>query len=185
MKSTLALSRIQHLLKQRNMVLVACSALLLTNFTQALIVLCKSDHIIVMPPEIKQAFWVERHRVAPAYLEEMALFLSGLILNVSPASSAYQRDVVLRYATPASYGTLRRQLIADETRLAKHNVSTSFRPVEVKVDGFSVQLTGDLMTYVGDKRVAQVRETYTLVLSFKHGQVQLQSFTCPGESSHE
>lgn len=185
MKFKLAQGRIGHLLKQRNMLMVGCSALLATTCIQALCLLNKSEHVIIMPPEIKQAFWVERHRVAPAYVEEMALFLSGFILNVSPASSAYQRDVVLRYATPSSYGTLKRQLIADEKRLLKHNVSTSFRPIDVKVEGLNVQLTGDLMTYVGDKRVSQVRETYMVVLSFKHGQVQLQSFTCPGESAHD
>ncbi len=187
MKHILSRHRLQHLLRQRNMTLVACLFLLMSNAILCISVFSKDAYVVVVPPETKQAFQVSRNRVSATYLEEMAVFMGGLFLSVSPSSAAYQRDVILRYVTPESYGQLRAQLLEDERRLKQNNVSTVFRPIEVKVDpiNMQVELTGDLMSYVGDKRISQVRDAYTFTFKLVRGELQIKTFTCPRSINHD
>jgi conjugal transfer pilus assembly protein TraE len=186
MKHLLSEHRLKDLLKQRNMSLVLCAALVGINLLQALALFFKNEHVVIMPPEVKQAFWVERNKASSAYLEEMAVFLSGLALSVSPSSAAFQREVLLRYATPEAYSPLKAQLMQEETKLKKENIATVFRPHSAKIEMTSnrVELTGDLLTYVGDRRVTQARETYEMVFSLNRGQLQLKSFKCLGNKDN-
>ena len=184
MKHLLQQKRVSHLWRQRNIMMVGCVGLLVSNIILASIILNQNDHVIIVPPETKKEFWIERNRVSAGYLEEMTIFMSHLLLTVSPSSSAFQRDVILRYATPVAYSTLKTQLIEDETRLKKDNIATTFRPHEVSVDplNLKVELTGDLLTYVGERRISQVRETYLFTFKLQRGALQLASFKLKGQS---
>lgn len=180
MKHLLSRKRLTDLLRQRNLMLVCCGFLLLTSLIQAAALFYRDERILVVPPETRQAFWVERNLVSAAYLEEMAVFLADLALSVSASSAPFQREVLLRYATPESYSALKAQLLAQEERLRKDNIATSFRPIQIKVDLVQqrAELTGDLLTYVGDKRISQVRESYELRLLYKAGRLHLKSLKC-------
>lgn len=178
MKQFLQLRRLSSLVRQRNLLISLTAGMLASNIILSVCLLTKSEHVILMPPELKQQVWVERNQVSAAYLEEMAVFMTGLMLSISPTSAAYQHEIVLRYAGPESYGSLKAQLLADQQRLVKDNLSTVFRPHHVSADTsrHRVILSGDLMNYVGDKRVSQVRESYELVFTLQRGQLQLKSF---------
>lgn len=187
MKLVLLNARIRDVVAQRNSLLTVCFSLLLIAFVQALYTLFKSEHVVVVPPETKQSFWVERNRVSASYIEEMALFFATLILDASAGSAAYQRDVVLRYAVPESYGRLRAMLLEDEERYKKEQLSTSFKPASVQVDAknLTAHITGDLVSYVGQKRLSQVRETYRFQFVYKQGRLLIQSFEAVRSRDHE
>ena len=180
MKAYLSQARLKILLHHRYMLVCGCALFGTIAVLEGIALIFKSEHVVIVPPELKQSFWVEKSRASNAYLEEMGLFLISLILDNSPASAAYQRDVLLRYALPEFYSAFKTQLLADEERLKKENLSTNFRPLDVKVSRQSnhVEITGDLMGFVGDKRDFQARETYLLVLLFKKGRLFIQSFKC-------
>ena len=178
MKIRLLKSRLGDLLQQRNLLLSLVVGLLIINFTQALFTLFRSERIIVVPPDINQEFWLEQNKVSPVYLEEMALFFADLILESSPSSAAYKREIILRHTISSGYGPLKIRLLEDEKRLKKEHVTTSFQANSVKVNPskLNVELTGDLHRFVGEKRISQSRDTYQFKFDYRHGRLQIKSF---------
>ena len=178
MKRRLEKIRLRSLLAKNAKMCWLVAALLAVNSAQALYILTKSERTVLVPPELSQEVWVEKGRVSASYLEEMTLFLTTLILDASPSSSAFQRDVVLRYVDSASYASVKRYLLNDEERLKKLSLSTSFKPTQVHVDTASnkVRIVGELMGYVGGRRVSQVKEMYELKFTFKKGRLWLSEF---------
>lgn len=186
MKTALSSARLKVLLHHRYMLVCGCAVLGIIAILEGFALIFKSDHVVIVPPELNQSFWIEQNRASNAYLEEMGLFFISMILDHSPASCAYQREIILRYTLPESYSVLKTQLLADEERLKKENLSTNFRPIDVKVSRQSnhIEITGDLIGFVGDKRVFHTRETYLLALLFKKGRLFIQSFKCVRSSRH-
>jgi conjugal transfer pilus assembly protein TraE len=86
---------------------------------------------------------------------------------------------VLRYVIPESYGAMTEQLIREEERLKKDQVSVHFHPIEVRVypDTLSTEVTGDLLSYVSDKKVTDQRETYRFQFQNRGGKLMIESFT--------
>jgi conjugal transfer pilus assembly protein TraE len=178
MKHQLSNSRLGSLVHQRNLFLVLIAALLIITFTQALFTLFRSERIVVVPPDLKQEVWLEQNTVSSAYLEEMTLVYASLILESSPESAAYKRDIILRHTSPESYGALKRRLVEDEQRLKREHVTTSFQPNGIKVDSslLTVEVTGDLLRFVGEKRISQSRDTYQFQFEYKAGRLSIKAF---------
>lgn len=180
MKFKLAKARFAALVKQRNLLYFWCTLFATISILQAIALLMKQERVVLVPPELKQHVWVEKNRVSKAYLEEMGLFFLHLALDISPSSAAFQRDMLLRYALPEQYSSLKRALLEDEQRLQKENLSTYFRPTSVLVhpSQTSIDLTGDLIGLVGDKRIFQVREIYRITLHVHKGRCFLKALQC-------
>ncbi|HUX80186.1 MAG TPA: type IV conjugative transfer system protein TraE [Alphaproteobacteria bacterium] len=178
MKLRLLNNRLGDLLHQRNLILALGLGLLGLNFTQALFTLFHSERIVVVPPDLKQEIWLEKNRVSASYLEEMALVFADLILESSPASAAYKRDIILRNTVSEGYGPLKTQLLRDEDQLKKDHVTTSFQPNAIKVDAhkLTVELTGDLLRFVGEKRISQSRDRYQFQFEYRVGRLLIKSF---------
>jgi conjugal transfer pilus assembly protein TraE len=178
MKIRLLNHRLGDLLHQRNLLLSLSVGLMSLNFTQALFTLFHRERIIVMPPDLKQEVWLEKNKVSASYLEEMALFFADLILESSPESTAYKRDIILRNTVSEGYGPLKAHLLSDEERLKKDHVTTSFQANSAKVDPhhLTVELTGDLLQFVGEKRVSQSRDRYQFQFAYKAGRLLIKSF---------
>ena len=171
-------NRLGDLSHQRNLLLALVASLLLLNSLQALYILFHEKRVILVPPDLKQEVWLEKHTVSASYLEEMALVFSTFILESSPESAAYKREIILRYAASDGYGALKRQLLSDEERLKKDHVVTSFQANSLKVDPshLTVDLTGDFLRFVGEKRISQSRDTYRFQFTYKAGRLLIKSF---------
>ena len=178
MKIRLLNTRLGDLLHQRNLLLALIASLLVINGIQALFTLFRNERVIVVPPDLNQEVWLEKNKVSASYLEEMALVFAYLILESSPESAAYKREIILRYAASDGYGALKRRLVEDEQRLKKDHVTTSFQANSLKVDSpkLTVDLTGDLLRFVGEKRIAQSRDTYRFQFDYHHGRLFIKSF---------
>lgn len=170
--------RLHHLLQQRNLLLSLAAALLLINFTQSLFTLFHRERIIIVPPDVRREFWIEKNKVSASYLEEMGLFFANLILESSPESAAYKRDIILRNTAAGGYGLLKAQLLRDEEQLKKEHVTTSFQASSITVnpDKLIVNLTGDLLRFVGEKRISQSRDTYQFQFDYQHSRLLIKSF---------
>jgi|JI6StandDraft_1071083.scaffolds.fasta_scaffold80638_3 conjugal transfer pilus assembly protein TraE len=187
MKVKLFHHRMTDLLGQRNSLLFVGAGLLALNFTQALFTFSKSERIVVVPADVRQEFWVEKNQVSASYLEEMAIVFTDLILENSPKGAAYRRDIILRHTAASGFGALKSQLLEDEARLKKEHLSTSFHANSIKVNpgALAVEIKGDLMRYVGDKRISQSRDVYELVFEYHRGQLLLKSFKLIGSDKND
>lgn len=174
-------SRLFQLVKQRNRYIVFAMGLLVTNFIQTLIIFCMIGnwHTVVVPAGLSKTFWVSHSDVSESYLSEMTQYFAGLALNISPDNAAYQRDAILKYTDPASYGRLKNQFIANEDHLKQNNLTTSFYPVDIQVDTqqLTAKITGDLKSYVGSQLTSSVRQTYLAMYTYHHGRLLISQFS--------
>lgn len=179
MRFSLNQKRLSHLLLQRNFLVSLSGALLVSNVLLATLVFSKNTRVVITPPDVKQQYWVEGNRFSPSYVEEMALHLTHLLLDVTESSIIPQGEVLLRWVSPDTYGVFKSKLLEDSKRLKKDQVSLYFAPAEVEIfpDGLSVDITGNLITYVASKKVTDVRETYHLKFVSSHDKLLLESFT--------
>lgn len=178
MRRTLFQMNFQKLLSQRNAFLTLAFGMAVANILLCMTVLFSNERVVVVPPDIKRSFWTETSRVSKEYLEEMSVFFAGQILDVSPSSAAFQRDVVLRYVSPEFHNELKKRLIDEEQTYRKQQISTSFKPIKIEADAelLQIKLTGDLLSFVGKARVKQSRETYLLKFSYRSGRLLLENF---------
>lgn len=84
----------------------------------------------------------------------------------------------MRYVASNEYGHFKAKLLEEQKRLKAENVSLNFNPVDcVVVPGqMTVDVNGDLHTFVSDKKISQHRETYRVVFTGKAGRLFLKSF---------
>ena len=163
---------------QRNSMLGLSACLLLVVILQSLFLFFRHEKIILMPPELKQSFWVEGNTFSPTYLEEQGLYVAHLLLDVSEANILYQGEVVLRYTDPSHHSTFKAKILEDQKRLKKDNLALTFVPIECEVfpDSLTVEITGDLNGYVGSKKVTSHRETYRVSFDAKQARLFLKDF---------
>lgn len=178
MKIQLFSNRLDDLKQKRNVYLLFACLLLMSNLLLVALTFCRNERVVIAPPQVSQTYWVESNRVSASYLEEMALFYGFLLLDTSPANAVYKRDMILKETAPHAYGTLKAKLVEEENRIKKENVSSSFQANEVKANPNTmvVELTGDLVGYVGEKRISQSRDTYQLKFLYQYGRLLIESF---------
>ena len=171
--------RLNDLKFQRNIVAGICAVLLATNAIQGLWLFLRLERSIFTPPQLTQSFWAEGNLYSPQYLEEMALHYAHFLLDVTEKNVLYQGEILLRYVVPEAYGTFKAKILADEKQLKNDHLSTRFSPTDVVVhqDQLAVDLPGELMSYVGDKKISQVRETYQLKFRNQSGKLLIEAFT--------
>ena len=169
---------IAKLVKQRNIFLVILLGMLVTNILTAVLLFTKNERIIIVPSYFKQSFWNQGEIVSESYIEEMTLFFSKLMLDTTPSSHKYRRDVILRYVMPENYHVLDKKLIEEEERLSRDAVVTSFVPKEIKVNSkkLTSEITGTSIRYVAGLKAGQVKETYRLEFGYSGGIFMLKNF---------
>lgn len=160
---------IPKLLSQRNGLLVVVGILALSSVILSAGYLYKSEKIILVPPHIKKTLWVQGGEVSQEYLEEMGLYVAKLLLDLSPGSFSYNHDILLKYATPESYGSFKRQLMEDGEQYVKFQLSTNFKPMEVVAhpQTLEVEVKGTLASFVAGKHIRDSQETLFLKFSLR------------------
>lgn len=171
--------RLSDLKFQRNTVAGICAVLLGINTIQSLYFFFRHERVVITPPQLTQGFWVEGNRFSPQYLEEMALHYAHFLLDVTEKSVLYQGEIILRYVVPESYGIFKAKLLEDEKNLKSNHLSTLFAPSDVVIspDQLRVEITGELMSYVADKKISQHRETYRFQFHNQSGRLLIKDFT--------
>lgn len=175
MLQTVLLSKTQQILNQRNLLGGISGIVLISNFILGIALLNKSDRVVVVPPEVKQSFWVEKSQVSSSYLEEMSLFFSHLLFDRSFETAPYQNSVLLRYVSPDVYGSLKSYLMAEEERMKKDQLSTFFKVYKVfpNQKTMTVLVEGELMKYVGEKQIEKEKIQYEFSFSYSHQKLYL------------
>ena len=166
------------LLKQRNASLLLAVGMCLTNIVLGLSIFLTNERVVLVPPQISKSFWCDKNSVSKEYLEEMSVFFANQLLDVSPESASFQRGIILRYVVPEFHNKLEKRLVNEERRYRKQGISTSFKPIKIKVNSkfLSVELVGDLLSFVGQERVKQSRETYRLNYRYRDGRLLITNF---------
>lgn len=160
---------------QRNCLAGLGLSLLVIVVLQTVLLFFKAPQTIILPPEVKQSFWVEGNKFSPTYLEEQAMYFTHLLLDVTPANILTQGEILLRYVESRYHGEFKTRLLKEEQRLKRDNVSLNFVVTDCEVfpGAMAVEITGDLNGYVATKKISSHRETYRLEFKSVKGRLFL------------
>lgn len=144
----------------------------------AILNLLGSVRTLVVPPSINKSFWVERDKASADYLEQMGSFIAWLVLDVSPSSIDWKKDVLLGYVEPAQHGALKTRQELEATRLKRINASTVFLPQQLvpSEETQSVVVRGRLRTLVNTQETSNEQRAYLLEFGYAGGRMHLKTF---------
>lgn len=136
------------------------------------------ERTIVVPPNIDKTFWVTRDRVSRDYLEQMGSFVAWLILDVTPASIDWKKDILLNYVAPDQHGAMQSRQDIEAERLRRINASTFFLPQQLvpNEDKQTVVIRGRLRTQVNGQETATETKAYLAEFQYAGGRMHLKSF---------
>ncbi len=108
---------------------------------------------VVAPPDITKDFWISTNGFGPAYLEQMGTFIAYMALNSTPATLAFQANLLKPYLAPGAYGKITSSLAAKRKRFARYQISTLFYPnqISLSTSHCRIQISGELKTFIGNK----------------------------------
>jgi hypothetical protein len=97
MKFSYAKKKILNFEYQRNMLLGRTAMLLAVVMILSLYLLLRSEKTLVLPPEVRREFWAAGNRFSPEYLEEQAVYMIHLALDVNQTNYPYNTEILMRY----------------------------------------------------------------------------------------
>ncbi|QLQ32058.1 MAG: hypothetical protein HZT40_11210 [Candidatus Thiothrix singaporensis] len=167
MKRSTYLSQLADAGYQKGALKLLAGGLLLSNLLLGAILLQasgKAEKTVVVPPDFQRSFWVSGEEVSPDYLEQMAVYYSGLILNYNPANLEYQTRQFLKFADPVAYGELSGKFADDVGKATRNQLSSAWFPQQVDIHGMTLELTGVQTLFVGKNITEQKQRRYRLEL---------------------
>lgn len=145
----------------------------------AIMALIGNEKTVLVPPTIDRQFWVSRDQVSREYLEEMAGFLTFLVLNVSPGDVDWKRKVYLSYVAPDVYADVKAKAEVEADRLRQHNASTTFliQQLTASERDQSVVVTGRMTRRVGTSEVGEPENrSYQVDFKYAGGRASVKAF---------
>lgn len=179
MKRSTYLSQLAESGYQKAALKLLAGGLLLSNLLLAAILLNssgKAEKTVIVPPDFQRSFWVSGDELSPDYLEQMAMYYSGLILNYNPANLAYQTQQFLKFADPIAYGELSGKFADDVAKATRNQLSSAWFPQQADIHGMTVELTGVQTLFVGKNITEQKQRRYRLELDNGTHQPLVRSF---------
>jgi conjugal transfer pilus assembly protein TraE len=162
--------------EQRDKMLILSAVLLVIVFAQSICLLFRSDKIIILPPEVRREFWAKGNRFSPEYLEEQAVYMLHLALDVNQVRYPYNMEILMRYADVNTCSYLREKFEKHYKTLKTNDASTRFDIKEVKVypDRNKVYVTGSMNNFVGSKPINSRAEIYEVEFKTFRGRLFLK-----------
>lgn len=138
-----------------------------------------SDRTVIVPPNIDRTFWVTKEKASREYLEEMASYVAWLVLDVTPTTVDWKKNVLLNWVAPDQHAAMKTKMDIEAERLRSNNATTFFLVQQLAADEAkqSVVVTGRLRRQINGADVTDP-ETRSYLAQFQYagGRVHIQSF---------
>ena len=138
-----------------------------------------AERTVIVPPDIDKAFWVSKNKASREYLEQMAGYVSWLMLDVTPSTVDWKRNVLLNWVAPDQHAAMKTKMDIEADRLRSNNATSSFLIQQLTADekDQSVLVTGRLRRQINGTDVAEP-ETRSYLAQFQYtgGRVHIQTF---------
>jgi conjugal transfer pilus assembly protein TraE len=168
-------------MRQRNRGLALAVGALVVGVVMSLVIIVKligMERTIIVPPSVEKTFWVTNDRVSKEYLEQMASFIAWLVLDVTPATIDWKKDILLNYVSPEQHGLLKARQEVEAERLKRINASTFFLPQQLVANDQdqTVAVRGRLRTQVNGQETATDTKAYLAEFQYAGGRMHLKAF---------
>ena len=181
------------LLGIKRFLLFVLLASVLTNAVLAVWIVMRSDQsrTVILSPGATETYMATDSAVSSNLLERFAVQSLNLILNLTPATAAYQTDLFLKEVAPESYGSLASSLRLAAQDLERNQASTAFYPLSssVEADARRVCVQGTRKTLIGKAVTSSEIVNACLTLAVRGGRLWIVSLTQgpkrPNETKNE
>ena len=168
-------------MRQRNRALALAAGALIASLVVALVIIVKligMERTIIVPPSVEKTFWVTKDRVSREYLEQMASFIAWLVLDVTPDTIDWKKDILLNYVSPEQHGLMKARQEVEAERLKRINASTSFLPQQLVANDHdqTVAVRGRLRTQVNGQETTTDTKAYLAEFQYAGGRMHLKAF---------
>lgn len=135
-------------------------AIILGVLLLGFVVMRETTHIV--PPEVKRPYEIGSNYANKDYLLDMAGYVLGMVLTVTPESVDHNNKIILKMTDPEGSPHLKTALDAAALRLKTERVTTIWVPhrEEVTESQHKVKVSGKLKTYIADKLTSEREKEY-------------------------
>ena len=169
--------RSQSLLKQRNMLAVFVLALIVVVLFLVL-ALSTKDREMVLQPVLSKPLTLSSAGVSPEYFELVTRDTAVMVLNRTPSGLDYWMEQVLKVVHPSAYGRVKNALVKIVNEQKGSDVAQAFAMTRMTVDPQRLvsDVTGTVITYVGNKIIASDKRTFRFRWSYSGLSLSLIEF---------
>lgn len=167
----------QRVLKQRNMLMVACLGLAAVAATLG-ITASTRDREIVLQPILQSPMTLSSAGVSRQYLEAITRDAAVLTLNRTPQSLDYWMKSVLEFVHPSAYGKVKADLlkIVNDQRGSQISQFFTIDSMHVDPETLTSEVNGTLHTMVGKTEVSAAAKTFRYGWSYNGLTLKLKEF---------
>jgi len=122
----------------------------------------KNQVIVITPPEVREEYWVTKNNASEEYIEQMGVFFATLSGNLAPQNAAYNINALLKYVVPDIYADIKSSLMGDAMQVIENNMTVSFFPNDVKVEGNTVTVNGESVRRIGSAKPITEKVMYRM-----------------------
>ena len=141
--------------------------------------LATRERMAVLVPAVSGPVWtVGETWAGRRYLEDTARTVAVTLLTLTPENAAEVREAVSRMAHASARGQIAARVETEAGRLRRRDLTSAFYPesVEVAGDELAVEVTGELVTWLGREEATRERRRFRLVFAVDGGRVGLLRF---------
>lgn len=134
---------------------------------------------IVVPMAFNSPFIISEENMSATYQQQIAMSFLPMRLNVTPENVKRKHEFLLQWVRPASRPEMKVILDKEADQIIANAVSSSFSIASFRVypDALTVDISGELTTWIGDSKPIPESKTYRLELEAEDGVLYLKSFT--------
>lgn len=134
---------------------------------------------IVVPMAFNAPFIISEENMSATYQQQIAMSFLPMRLNITPENVRRKHEFLLQWVRPASRPEMKVILDKEADQIIANAVSSSFSTASFRVypDALTVDISGELTTWIGDSKPIPEMKTYRLELEAEDGVLCLKSFT--------
>ena len=141
---------------------------------------------ILVPASLNHRVEFVGDRASPEYVRELARYVSGLALNVTPATASANFEELLTLYSPKAYGAGRKAFYAMARDIESAKVSGVFYPLKIRPEEAKgrIEIEGHRKLYTDDHLAESGRKTYVLRYELADGRFQILGFVEKAEEAN-
>ena len=182
------LSETKKLSLQRGFLLCATILLLISNILLSIVLMGRSEKMIVLPGFVSREFTIESSSVvSDTYIEQMSTYFAHLLLDLTPSNIGYNSSIFLKNVVPENYFALSEYFKNKEKTHKNYNLVTRFDVTSLRIvrDKGVVELEGVLTAYFGKDKKTEKAAKYLLSYVIQNGTMKVSGFSQSAEQLEE
>ncbi len=137
------------------------------------------EAVTVLVPAVSGPVWeVGGSWAGRRYLEDAARTAAVTLLTLTPENAGHVREAAARMSAAEARGAIGAWVAAEAGRMARRDLSSAFYPRRIDADPgtLTVEVRGELATWIGREESARQRKAYRLVFRVDGGRLGLLRF---------